>query len=104
MRARVSDESGVALVVAIFITVMLLMLSLALLAFTDQQTRMTGDERLTESSLNLAEGAVNAQANLLQAAWPETADKAFVPCTQASTSVKCPDPTNLLKGYTNRLR
>jgi hypothetical protein len=102
MRARLHDESGVALVVAIFVSVMLLTLSLALLAFTDQQTRMTGDERVRESSLNLAEGALNAQANLLQAAWPETADKAFVPCTQASTSVKCPDPGNLLRGFTNK--
>jgi hypothetical protein len=102
LRARLSDESGVALVVAIFVTVLLLSLSLALLAFTDRQTRMTGDERLQESSLNLAEGALNAQANLLQAAWPETADKAFVPCTQASSSVKCPDSGNLLRGFTSK--
>ena len=102
MRARLADESGVALVVAIFVSVMLLSLGLALLAFTDRQTRMTGDERLRESSLNLAEGALNAQANLLQAAWPESAEKAFAPCTQGSSSIKCPDPGNLLRGFSNK--
>jgi hypothetical protein len=101
MRSRISDESGVALVVAIFISILLLALGLALLAFTDRQTRLTGDERVRESALNLAEGAMNAQANLLTSAWPETADKAFVPCTQASSSVACPDPSRLLSGFTN---
>jgi hypothetical protein len=102
VRARLADETGVALVVAIFVSILMLSLSLALLAFTDQQTRVTGDERLQESSINLAEGALNAQANLLQAAWPESAEKAFVPCTQGSSSVKCPDPGNLLRGFTNK--
>ena len=102
MRARVADESGVALVVAIFVSVLMLGLSLALLSFTDRQVRLTGDERVRESSLNLAEAAMNAQANLLTSAWPETADKAFVPCTQGSTSVNCPNPARLMSGFTNK--
>jgi hypothetical protein len=102
MRARFDDESGVALVVAIFISILLLSLGLALLAFTDRQTRLTGEERLRESTLNLAEAAMNAQANLLTSAWPETSDKAFVPCTQASSNVTCPNPTRLLSGFTNK--
>ena len=102
MRARITDESGVALVVAIFVSVLLLGMSLALLSFTDRQTRLTGDERVRESTLNLAEAAMNAQANLLTSAWPETADKAFVPCTQASASVACPDPTRLRSSFTNK--
>ena len=101
-RRKLADESGMALVVAVMISGLMLMAGLAILSFTDTQTRMTGQERLRESTLNLAEGAMNAQANLLTAAWPETPDKAFVPCTQASTSVKCPDATNLLAGFKSK--
>lgn len=98
-RARAVDESGVALVVAVFVAVLMLGVALALVALTDQQTRLTGQERLRMSTLNLAEASLNAQANLLSAAWPETPDKAFTPCTQTSTSVKCPDAGNLLRGF-----
>lgn len=102
LRKRLASEAGMALVVAVMVSGLMLMAGLAILSFTDTQTRMTGQERLRESTLNLAEGAMNAQANLLTASWPETADKAFVPCTQASTSVKCPDTTNLLNGFKSK--
>jgi hypothetical protein len=102
VRARLADESGMALVLAVFLTMLMLATGLATLAFTDNQTRMTGKERLRESTLNLAEGALNAQANLLSAGWPETSDKAFVPCTNTSNSVKCPDPGHLLRGFTSK--
>jgi hypothetical protein len=101
LRMRLRDESGVAMVVAVMITGLMLAAGLALLSQTDYQTQQTGTERLRESSLTLAEGALNAQANLLSAAWPETSDKAFAPCTQESTSVKCPDAQALLRGFNN---
>lgn len=96
------DESGLALVVAVFITGLMLMAGLAILAFTDQQTRETGKERVRENTLTLAEGVLNAQANLLSSGWPETPDKAFSPCTQTSTSVRCPEAGNLLRGFANK--
>ena len=96
------DESGLALVVAVFITGLMLMAGLAILAFTDQQTRETGKERLRENTLTLTEGVLNAQANLLSSGWPETPDKAFTPCTQTSTSVRCPEAGNLLRGFANK--
>jgi hypothetical protein len=102
MRARLADESGLTLILSVFLTVLMLATGLATLSFTDNQTRMTGKERLRESTLNLAEGALNAQANLLSAGWPETAEKAFVPCTRTSTSVKCPDPGHLLRGFSSK--
>jgi hypothetical protein len=98
-RARLADESGVAIVVAVFVALLMLGMGIALLAVSDQQTRLTGQERLRISTLNLAEAAMNAQANLLSASWPETPDKAFTPCTQTSTSVKCPEAGNLLRGF-----
>ena len=91
-----------ALVLAVILSGLMLSTGLALLAFTDNQTKMTGKERLRESTLQLAEGALNAQANLLSAGWPETSDKAFAPCTQTSTSVKCPDTGHLLRGFSSK--
>ena len=102
MRARLAGESGMALVLAVILSGLMLSTGLALLAFTDNQTKMTGKERLRESTLQLAEGALNAQAGLLSAGWPETSDKAFAPCTQTSTSVKCPDSGHLLRGFSNK--
>ena len=98
--ARLSDESGVALVVAVFISVLMLAAGLAIVAHADNQTRATGTERVRESVLTLSEGALNAQANLLSASWPDTSDKAFAACTETSSSVKCPDPGNLTRGFT----
>ena len=99
MRTRLRSEAGTALVVAVLISTLMVGTGLALLAFSDQQIGRTGTERVGENALTLAEGALNAQANLLGAAWPESPDLAFAPCTQASTSVKCPDPQNLRKGF-----
>ena len=102
MSARMRDESGIAVVVAVFITGLMLMAGLAILSFTDSQARLTGKERLRENTLTLAEGVLNAQANLLSSGWPETPDKAFIVCTQASTDVRCPEAGNLLRGFANK--
>lgn len=99
---RLRDESGIALVTAVFMSGLMLMAGLAVVAFADQQTTLTGKERLRENTLTLAEGTLNAQANLLSTGWPETADKAFTPCTQTSTSVRCPEAGNLLRGFSNK--
>jgi hypothetical protein len=99
MTTRLRSESGAALVVAILISALMLGMGLALLSLTDQQVGQTGKERVKENALSLAEGALNAQANLLSASWPETSDLAFAACTQSSNSVKCPDPGNLLRGF-----
>jgi hypothetical protein len=99
MTTRLRSESGAALVVALLISALMLGMGLALLSLADQQVGQTGKERVKENALSLAEGALNAQANLLSAAWPETPDLAFAPCTQSTSSVKCPDPGNLLRGF-----
>jgi hypothetical protein len=99
---RLRQESGMALVVSVFISGLLLMAGLAIVAAADMQTQQTGKERLRENTLTLAEGVLNAQANLLSGGWPETADKAFGVCTQASTDVRCPEAGNLLRGFQNK--
>lgn len=102
MRRLRTDESGLALVVAVFITGLMLMSGLAIVAFADNQTTLTGKERLRENTLTLAEGVLNAQANLLSSGWPETPEKSLIPCTDDSTDVRCPDAATLLRGFQNK--
>jgi hypothetical protein len=100
-RHRLRSESGIALPVAMMIAALMLALGLAITAFADRQTLETGTERVKENATTLSEGALNAQANLLASNWPNGAGNAFGTCTQASTAARCPDPGNLLRGFTN---
>ena len=102
MIRRLRDESGIALVTVILLSVLMLSMGLALLAVTDQQSSVSAKERVQESTLTLAEGALNAQANLIGGSWPTGTTTAFQTCTQASTSASCPDATNLLNNFTSK--
>jgi hypothetical protein len=98
---RVRSESGIALPVALMVAGLMLGLGLAISAYADRQTLATGTERVQENAVTLSEGALNAQANLLASNWPNSSGSAFGTCTQASSSTACPDPGNLLRGFTN---
>jgi Tfp pilus assembly protein PilX len=77
------DESGSALVTAIIILFIILGLGIAVLSQADVQSHQTGVEASGEATYNNAEGALDAQANLLQQSWPTAATSA---CNQSSTS------------------
>jgi hypothetical protein len=96
------DERGVALVVAIMVTFLMLAVGMALLTFVDQQTLQGGRERVKESSLTLAEAVLNAETNIMPARWPGSSASAFAPCTKDSATANCPDPGSLLRGFTNK--
>jgi Tfp pilus assembly protein PilX len=82
------DESGSALPAAIIILFVILGLGMAVLTQADVQTRQTGVEARGEATYNNAEGALEAQAQLLQQTWPTAAISA---CNQSSTpSTSCP--------------
>jgi hypothetical protein len=106
MRGRVNlvrDESGMVLVLAVFLTILMLATAMALLALTDRQTSLSGKERVQESTLTLTEGALNAQANLLGSNWPTGAANAYPACTHTSTTNgKCPNPASLLNGFSSK--
>jgi hypothetical protein len=106
MRGRVDlarDESGMILVLAVFLTILMLATALALLSLTDRQTSLSGKERVQESTLTLTEGALNAQANLLGSNWPTGSGNAYPQCTNTSTANgKCPNPAALLNGFSNK--
>lgn len=93
------DERGSALVISIIAMSLMLMLGLAALAMTDQQTRQSGVERVRESSFNLAEGALQQQSFLLGGkGWPKDAAQALpTECNVASTAAsRCPTPSALV--------
>ena len=95
---RGADQTGSALFVAIIAMSLMLMMGLATIALTDQQTRQSGAERVRESSFNLAEGALQQQSYLLGGkGWPrKAADELPDSCSQASTAIRCPTPSALI--------
>ena len=100
---RLREERGSALVIAMIAMSLMLMLGLATISLTDQQTRQSGVERLRESSFNLAEGALQQQSFLLGGrGWPRTAAQELpVECTLNSdpalvTNARCPTPSSLV--------
>ena len=95
---RGADETGSALFVAIVAMSLMLMMGLATIALTDQQTRQSGVERTREASFNLAEGALQQQSYLLGGkGWPKKVTDALPDsCGQASTSTRCPTPSALV--------
>jgi len=70
---RANNEDGWAGVTAIILTALMLVMGLALLSIVDTQAKQSRTERVTDSSFNLAEGALNAEAFLLSRNWPTTA-------------------------------
>lgn len=96
---RLREESGVALVVAVMVTMLMLLSGMALLAFVDQQAGQGGRERVRESALTLAEAILNAETSILPARWPGTPSTAFGSCTQASTTLNCPNKNDLLRSF-----
>ncbi|HEX4805090.1 MAG TPA: hypothetical protein VFU94_04245 [Conexibacter sp.] len=78
-----SDESGSALIAAVVILFVVLGLGMAVLSQANVQSHQTGVEAWGEATYNNAEGALDAEANLLQQSWPRAATSV---CNQSSTS------------------
>jgi hypothetical protein len=85
------EEGGTALVAGIIILMVITLLGLAVLQWSDVQSHQTGVELSGERAFNLAESALNAEASLLPANWPLTPFQAYSVCNQSSTqSSTCP--------------
>jgi Tfp pilus assembly protein PilX len=87
MKARVNlrEESGSALVAGIIILFIILGFGLAVLSTADTQSHQTGKEASGEAAFNLAEGALDSEADLLQQSWPSAATSTCDQSTAAST-------------------
>jgi Tfp pilus assembly protein PilX len=85
---RIHEETGSALVAGLIILFIILGFGIAALATSDTQSHQTGHEASGEAAYNLAEGALDSEANLLQQAWPSAATTT---CNQSSAaSTYCP--------------
>ena len=83
MNKTLTQESGVALVTAIIVTGIMLSIGLATLAWADNGFRTSGEERVRESTFNLADTVLDAQTYQLGRNWPTMSSPAS-PCSQAA--------------------
>jgi type II secretory pathway pseudopilin PulG len=100
MTRRLRDESGFALMGSMLILIILMGLSLFLIARSDTQTNVSAAERVKESSFNLAEAALNAQALQLGRSWPTASTATCDPTTSANSY--CPQASAIGNGYTTQ--
>jgi hypothetical protein len=77
----------------------MLALGFAIVMRAEAQQRLSGYERTRESSFNLAEAALNAEALQLGRTWPTTST-APTSCNPTSTNSACPSASALSGGYT----
>jgi Tfp pilus assembly protein PilX len=88
IKSRLRREEGWLVVTAIAVTTMMVGIGLAIFSTVGTQQSMSRQERNRDSSFNLAESALYAQAFILSRNWPYTASPtggAWV-CTQAVTT------------------
>jgi Tfp pilus assembly protein PilX len=93
------DERGMVLVVAMLVIVTTLALGLATFAFTQDQQRQSGNERVKESAFNLAESALNSATNYLSTNWP-TSTSIYPSCTETG-GAGCPDASTVASGFSS---
>jgi len=99
MNKTLTQESGVALVTAIIVTGIMLSIGLATLAWADNGFRTSGEERVRESTFNLADTVLDAQTYQLGRNWPTMSSPAS-PCSQAAQPTGCPSEATLSQSFT----
>jgi Tfp pilus assembly protein PilX len=99
MTSRMREESGLALVQTLMLTLLMVALGIALIMQVQGQQRQSFQERTRESSFNLAEAALNGQVAQLARIWPLTSSAGAASCNSTSTSASCPTATTLANAY-----
>jgi hypothetical protein len=69
------------------------------MALSDNQTRQSGQERVKETSYNVAEASLSNEIFSVSKPWPGTANQALTDCSRTSTSARCPDATRMAQGF-----
>jgi Tfp pilus assembly protein PilX len=111
MSVRRGDERGTALVIGIMIIVVMMALGLGTFAFVEGQQRASADERVRDSSYNLAESALESAVAYLSVTWPSSTQpwgyKVGQPSGTAgtcgptsATTDNCPDPSMVTTAFT----
>lgn len=96
VRKRLEPEHGWAIVTAAITMAIMMALGLGAYAFVDGEQFQAGAERMRESSFNLSEGALEAQAAILSGSWRTSASASPSECTESSgATAACPDPVEM---------
>ena len=94
--ARVQDERGFAIVVALVIMALMLGLGIAALGMVDSDSSRTREQRVRESTLQLDEGVLYAQSLVMSTKWPSALNPYPASCTSAgAVDARCPNPATL---------
>jgi Tfp pilus assembly protein PilX len=104
MRKQLSDERGFAVASAIMVLTIMIALGLATAAMVDNQSKLSGRERVKETSFNVGEAVLNAQAIQLSETWPGsmtagTGGPYPSQCVRSDTSANCPDSPAVAAGF-----
>ena len=100
MKRRLRNESGAALVTAIIVTGIMLSIGLATLAWADNGFRTSGEERVRESSFNLADAVLDGQMYQLGRNWPTSTSPAS-PCSDTAQPSGCPSEASISQSFTS---
>jgi Tfp pilus assembly protein PilX len=98
-RLDLRREDGWVIVIAMALMIIMLGVGLGIASLADTQIKQSNTDRLRESALNLAEGALTAQQYRLPYDWPSSSTKAFpaqCPDTANPTNSQCPTTANLI--------
>jgi Tfp pilus assembly protein PilX len=90
------EENGFVLATGMIVLMIVMLLGIAVVQMVTAQTHQSGHEENGEAAFNLAESALDAEADQLQHAWPNSSANAWTTaCTNATTSsfTGCPGPS-----------
>jgi hypothetical protein len=97
-----TEQDGNVLVIAVTMVTLMLGLGATALSTVDTQTNVSMQDRRHESTFNLAEGVLNAQAFVMGRLGTGVASAGGFPfeCTEGSTESLCPTPAQIARSYT----
>jgi Tfp pilus assembly protein PilX len=95
------EERGNGVVTAVLVIMIMLSIGMAALARVDGQTAQSRNERHSESTFNLAEGALSQQIFILGRRGTGTSTNPYPPTCGTGTAANgfCPDPARLALNY-----
>jgi Tfp pilus assembly protein PilX len=92
------QEDGWVIVIAMAVMTIMLGVGIAIASVADTQIKLSNTDRVRESALNLAEGALTAQQYRLPYDWPSSTNPYPSQCPDPlnANNPKCPDSSGLL--------
>jgi Tfp pilus assembly protein PilX len=104
MSKRISDERGFAVASAIMVLTIMIALGLATAAMVDNQSKLSGKQRVKETSFNVGEAVLNTQAIQLSETWPGSKSAGTggpypSQCVRGDANANCPDSPTIAAGF-----